>query len=154
MADVHVWIHNVIVRITVSHFNFGKSYTLEIKQNHGDTVILPNQIHRQSAHASVAHTQQTRFYSTLQELILHSTTNWVFIPVSILCFFYSCINAHSVFLSSLAMVTTHNVFDIFSFLKVAYHSTINYGFADLPINIYSLYRWCFKAENQMSVFHG
>jgi len=37
LADVHVWIHDVIVRITVSHFNFGKSYTLETKsQGHRD----------------------------------------------------------------------------------------------------------------------
>jgi hypothetical protein len=39
---MHVWIGGEIVRITVSHHDLGKNYTLYLQQKHDGTVILPN----------------------------------------------------------------------------------------------------------------
>jgi len=39
---IYVWIHGEIDRITISHHDYGKNYTLELQQNHDDTIILPN----------------------------------------------------------------------------------------------------------------
>jgi len=39
---MHVWIRGETDRFTVSHHDFGRSYTLKLQQNYCSTVILSN----------------------------------------------------------------------------------------------------------------
>jgi len=59
-VSVHVWIGSefgtIAVefgKITVAHYNFAKSYTFELQQNHGVSVILSNSLPIQTYTKSV-----------------------------------------------------------------------------------------------------